>query len=95
MTPKNCLQHPSPTDRQKLERLKIFLADMPQKSKNGHHGLPNPNNHSDLSDHPFRFHPNGVNSTDTTTLTSFTTLNTFITNNSAGLEYGPLNSTIT
>ena len=71
-----------------------ILADLPQKSKNSHHGLPNPNNHSDLSDHPFRLQPLD-NFTETTTLTSFTTFTTFATNNTIGFEYGSLNSTIT
>ena len=61
---------------------------MPQKSKNSHHGLPNPNNHSDLSDHPFRLQAVD-NFTETTTLT------TFATNNITVLEYVSLNSTIT
>ena len=71
---------------------------MPQKSKNSDHGLPNPNNHSDLSDHPFRLQAGKDNFTETTTST-FTTntfsTNTFTTNDTTGLEYVPLNSTIT
>ena len=67
---------------------------MPQKSKNSHHGLPNPNNHSDLSDHPFRLQAGKDNFTGKTTLSTFTTT-TFTTNNTTGLEYVPLNSTIT
>ena len=61
---------------------------MPQKSKNSHHGLPNPNNHSDLTDHPFRLQAGKDNFTETTT-------STFTTYNTTGLEYEPLNSTIT
>ena len=49
-----------------------FLDEIPQKSKNGiNHGLPNPNNASDLSDHPFRIHPVAEIITESTTKISY------------------------
>ena len=64
----------------KIISIRKFLADVPQKSKNGNHGLPNPNNISDISDHPFRIVTSGDNVTETTTLISYMNPNTTIGN---------------
>ena len=48
--------------------LNYFLDETPQKYKNGiNHGLPNPNNVSDISDHPFRIHSSTENITESET----------------------------